>query len=433
MLLLPTATYRAAAFVDAAAALDAEVVVASERRQALARSMGDRALVVSFSRPEAAAEAIVALAGRVHLDAVVAVDDQGVLVAALAAERLGLSHNPPAAVARARDKVAMRSALDASHIPQPRWAVARAGDDVGAVAATVGFPCVVKPTTLSASTGVIRADDAGAARSAGARSRAIASAAGAAGPGAAGDAGVVGSAGPAGAVGAGAPSSGGPSLIVESFVPGAEVALEGLLRGGHLDVLAIFDKPDPMEGPYFEETIYVTPSRLAEATLAEVRSVTASACAAMGLVEGPVHAELRVGRSGVSVIEVAARSIGGLCSRALSFGTGVSLETLIVAHALGLPSGDLRREKAASGVVMLPIPAAGVLVEVAGRDRALAVPGVTGLEISIPPGRAVVPLPEGNRYLGFVFARAPLPALVEEALRNAQALLQVRIEPSPAS
>lgn len=406
LLLLPTATYRAADFVAAADALGVEVVVASEHRQALAGFLGDRALVVELSRPERAADAIVELAGRVPVDAVVAVDDQGVVAAAMAAQRLGLRHNPPVAAIRTRDKTAMRQALQAGGIPQPAWRLARPGDDVGLLAHEVGLPCVVKPTRLSASRGVIRADDMEAARRAGNRSWAIAAAAGGAGP--AGD--------------------GSSDLLVESFVPGPEVAVEGLLRDGRLEVLAVFDKPDPLDGPFFEETIYVTPSRLPEATATEVDSLLAAACTALGLIEGPVHAEVRVG-DGPRLIEVAARSIGGLCSRALHFGTGISLEQLILAHALGRPLPRAVREHQALGVMMLPVPGAGTLLGVDGQDQARAVPGVTGLEISIPHGRGVVPLPEGDRYLGFLFARAATPEQVELALRRAHAHLHVRIGP----
>ncbi|MGH9064861.1 MAG: ATP-grasp domain-containing protein, partial [Acidimicrobiales bacterium] len=242
-------------------------------------------------------------------------------------------------------------------------------------------------------------------------------------------------------------------LLVEEFVPGPEVAVEGLLRGGRLEVLAVFDKPDPLDGPNFEETIYVTPSRLPALALVAVAGVAASACAALGLVEGPVHAELRVGvgegapsgeagvegagvegaggpGAGARLIEVAARSIGGLCSRSLSFGTGLSLEQVIVAHALGRPLGDLSREERAAGVMMVPIPAAGVLAGVGGQDEARAVAGITGVEISIPIGRPVVPLPEGDRYLGFLFAKGDTPEEVEAALRRAHAGLDVRIEPA---
>jgi biotin carboxylase len=421
VLLVPTGTYRAGDFVAAAGRLGAEVVVASERRQALAASMGDRALVVPMSDPARAAERIVELARRSPVDGVVAVDDQGVVAAALAASRLGLPHADPEAVARTRDKAAMRARLGETGVPQPAWRLAGPGEDVGALAEEVGLPCVVKPLGLSASRGVIRADSVPEARTAAKRARQIA---------AQSEAGL-------------GTAAGGAALLVERFLPGAEVAVEGLLRAGHLQVLAVFDKPDPLEGPYFEETLYVTPSRLSGDLLAEVAGVTSRACAALGLTEGPVHAELRIspglareavapaeGASGpsVSVIELAARSIGGLCSRALVFGTGVSLEELIVAHALGHPLDQVRREESAAGVMMLPIPRAGTLAGVSGRDRALAVPGIRGLEISIPTGRPVVPLPEGDRYLGFLFAGGEAPEEVEAALRRAHAALDIRID-----
>jgi biotin carboxylase len=388
LLILPTATYRAPDFLAAARALGVEVIVGSEQPQAMAGSMGDRSVVVPLEDPGAAVEAVAALHGRSPLDAVVAVDDQGVLIAAKAAAQLGLPHNPLDAVAATRDKAAMRRAFAAAGVPQPRFEVID-----GEPTASVGFPCVIKPVSLAASRGVIRADDPAAATAAAARVRAMVD---------------------------------GP-LLVEEYVPGVEVAVEGLLRAGRLEVLAVFDKPDPLEGPYFEETIYVTPSRLAPELLATIERVTADAAAALGLVEGPVHAELRGDGDRVVVLELAARSIGGLCSRALRFGAGISLEAVVLRHALGLPLADLRREAAASGVMMIPIPGAGTLEAVHGQDDARAVPGVVGLEITIAPGRPVQPLPEGDRYLGFIFARGSTPDAVEDALRASHACLDIVI------
>jgi biotin carboxylase len=397
LLLLPTATYRAEDFLAAAGAVGAEVVVASERRQALRGAMGDRALRVDLRRPERAADAVVELAGRVGLDAVVAVDDGGVATAALAGERLGLPHNPPAAVAATRDKAAMRRAFDEAGIPQPGFRVLQPDDDAGAL----NFPAVLKPVALSASRGVIRADDPTAARAAVVRIRAILADAG--------------------------EDPNGP-IVAEAYAPGAEVAVEALLRGGTLEVLAVFDKPDPLEGPFFEETIYVTPSRLPPGRLRRVEETAAAAAAALGLREGPVHAEVRVHGDRIRMLELAARSIGGLCSRALRFGAGISLEEVILRHALGLPLGEHARERAASGVMMLPIRRAGTLREVRGVDAARAVPGVSDVRITIAPGRPVVPLPEGDRYLGFAFARGGTPAEVEAALRAADAALDVVLD-----
>ena len=397
LLVLPTATYRAGDFLAAARTLGAEVVVASERRLV---SIGDAQLTLDLRRPETAAEAIAAAAKDRPLDAVVAVDDQGVRVAALAAERLGLPGNRLQAVAATRDKATMRRALAAARVPQPEHRTIGPSDDAAAAAAEVGLPCVVKPLSLSASRGVIRADDPQAAAAAAVRVRAILAEAG---------------------------EDPEAPLLIERYVPGAEVAVEGLVRGGALEPLAVFDKPDPLEGPYFEETIFTTPSRLPGEIDAAVTRTAADGCAALGLREGPVHAELRTGGERVWMLELAARSIGGLCSRSLRFGLGVTLEQVILRHALGLPLGDLRREAAASGVMMLPIPRAGVLRGVRGQDEARAVPGIAGLEISIGRGRPVRPLPEGDRYLGFLFARGETPAEVEQALRTAHARLEIEI------
>jgi biotin carboxylase len=402
LLILPSATYRAPDFLAAARELGVTVTVASERRAAMSAAMGERALTLRLSDPAVAAEQIVERARETPFAAVVGVDDQGVMAAALGAERLGLSHNPPEAVARTRDKAAMRRALAEAGVPQPRFAVLPSGADVAAVARDVGLPCVIKPLGLSGSRGVIRANDAEHACSTVERVRGILAA---------------------------AQRSPEAPLLLERYLPGTEVALEGLLRGGRLEVLAVFDKPDPLEGPYFEETLYVTPSRLSADVLAEVEAVTARAVRALGLREGPVHAELRVDGERLGVLELAARSIGGLCSRALHFGAGVSLEQVILGHALGLGLEDLARESTASGVMMIPIPGAGVLRAVEGQQEARAVEGIRGLEITIARGRPVVPLPEGDRYLGFMFARAASADAVERSLRAAYARLLIRIEP----
>jgi len=389
LLVLPTATYRAPDFLDAAARLGAEVVVGSEHRQALSDSMGDRAVTLSLGQPDMAADQIERLAARTPLDAIVAVDDGGTRAAALAAARLGLRGNPPEAVARARDKAKMRAAFAEAGLPQPQWHV---GHDPEAV----GFPCVLKPLTRSGSQGVIRANTPEEAASAATRIRAIL-------------------------------DDQNAELLVERFAEGEEVAVEGLLQSGRLEVLAVFDKPDPLDGPYFEETIYVTPSRKPQSVLDEVRRLTAEAAAALGLTEGPIHAEMRLGPP-VTVLELAARSIGGLCSRSLRFGLGVSLEELILRHALGLPLDHMPREERASGVMMLPIPRQGTLKDVRGREEARATEHIAGLEVSIPRGRPVIPLPEGDRYLGFLFAKAETPEEVEAALRQAHARLEIDIE-----
>ncbi|HEV2362490.1 MAG TPA: ATP-grasp domain-containing protein [Acidimicrobiales bacterium] len=406
LLLLPTATYKATDFLEAADRLGVEVVVGSERQQALAGVMGDRFVLVPLDDPDVATAAIVDHAARTSFDAVLAVDDQGVLAAAKASAALGLPHSPPEAVAVTRNKLDMRTALDAHGVPQPRHRTADPRDpvDVANCADAIGYPVVLKPLRLSASRGVIRADDRSAAIEAGGR---------------------------IGALLFGKLGDVNPRILVEEYLEGDEVAVEGLLTNGALEVLAIFDKPDPLIGPYFEETIYVTPSRHPAALQAEIGRVTQLATRALGLTEGPVHAELRVDAATGSprIIEVAARTIGGRCAAALRFASGATLEEIVIAHALGIERGDApAREASAAGVMMLPIPRTGRLVAVDGREDALAVPGVTGLDITATVGHRLEALPEGDRYLGFLFARGATPDEAEESLRRGYRALSITID-----
>ena len=403
LLILPTGTYRAEEYLAAARRLGLEVVTASERAQALAGRMGDRFLEVPIEDPAAAAEAIVAHAGRVHLDAVVAVDDQGLLAAALAAARLGLRHSPVGAVRLTRDKAGMRRAFEAAGVPQPDFVIVEPGSPAGAAeaASLLGPPVVVKACSLSGSRGVIRADSPPEAARAAERVRAILE-----------DEGEL-------------PRA---PLLVERFVAGPEVALEGVLSGGELDVVAIFDKPEPLEGPYFEETIYVAPTALDDESAGAVERAARRAVAALGLTDGPVHAELRVPGGGeAKVLELAARTIGGRCSKALALPGGASLEELILARALGL-AGPEPRLAGPAGVLMIPIPRTGVLRRVHHLEEVRHLRHVTGVEVTVPEGRVVRALPEGDRYLGFVFAAAPERALVEAALRAARDAIEVEID-----
>jgi len=399
LLLIPSQTYRTHDFMTAASRLGVEVVVGSEHRPALAGLMEGRQLRLDFQEVEASTARIVSFAQTHPLAAVVALDDAGTLLAAAAARSLGLPHNPVEAVEASRDKARMRERFAAAGLLAPRFTTAAIDADPHTIAATVGYPCVVKPLDLSGSQGVVKVDDAGSFASVFARVAAI--------------------------VAACRRNGTTPSVLVEDFIPGDEVAVEALLRRGSLEVLAIFDKPDPLNGPFFEETIYVTPSRLDDGQQAQIHRTTARAARALGLTEGPIHAELRLNADGIWVLEVAARSIGGLCSRTLRFGSGISLEELILRHAAGLPMPAHDRERRAAGVMMLPIPERGRLRAVEGQSEAKQVPGIDGLIITIPPGELLVPLPEGDRYLGFMFARAESPSAVESALRQAHAQLRI--------
>ena len=405
LLLLPTTTYRTQAFVDAATKLGVDLVCASERPSTLEERAPDNLITVDFADPDGAAETLARFARRRPIDAVVAVDDPTTVVAAAVAARLGLRSNPVAAAAAARNKHEMRRRLGAAGVPAPRFRRVPLSADPARVAREAEYPCVLKPLALSASRGVIRADDPDGFVAAFRRIAAIL---------ARDDVGLSGELAEA--------------LLVEEFIPGREVALEGLLTAGGLQTLALFDKPDPLDGPFFEETIYVTPSRLPAATQARIADVTLRACAALGLTEGPVHAELRVNDAGPWVVEVAARSIGGLCSRTLRFGTGMTLEELILRHALGWKIDSFDRERRAAGVMMIPIPRAGRLVAVRGQDAAEDLPGVEEIAITAHLGQELIPLPEGWQYLGFIFARGDSPEEVERALRRAHARLAFDID-----
>ena len=407
LLLIPTSTYRTEDFMEAAGRLDVDLVVASEHPNVMAGEFPDHLLTLPFDDPGAAARAVAEYARARPIHAVVPVDDGTTLVGAAIAERLGLRCNSTGAVAAARNKLRLRERLAAAGVPGPPFAAFAVTEDARAAARRVRYPCVLKPLVLSASRGVIRADDAAGFVAAFARVAALLA-----------DPEVR------------ALGEGTEQILVEDFVPGIEVALEGLLTEGALTVLALFDKPDPLDGPFFEETIYVTPSRLPEAFQRTIAEVTAQAALALGLTDGPIHAELRLRPAGAApaapapmVLELAARSIGGLCSRTLRFGTGLTLEDIILRRALDLPIASLERERAAAGVMMIPIPRAGVLEKVTGVEVAGAMPHVEDVTISAHPGETLVPLPEGHRYLGFIFARAATPAEAEQALRAAHAAL----------
>ncbi len=422
VLVMHTTSYNIEAFVAAATNAGVKVVVASDRCHVLAGvwQWPEGSVAIEFHDPAGAAAVIAAAvrgSGHPEPRAVLPVGGEtAALVATLAAETLGLRSNAPAAVEAAGNKLRMRellarAAARGEPVQVPRFSAFPFEEDPARVAvdveARVGWPCVVKPLLLSGSRGVMRADDAAGLTAALTRLRRLLAAP------ALLDMDPVAS----------------RQILVESFVPGVEVAVEGLLTDGRLQVLALFDKPDPLDGPFFEETLYITPSRHPPRVQAAVEAAVAAAAGALGLTSGPVHAELRLGPDGPVVLEVAARSIGGLCSRTLRFGTGLGLEDLIVRHALGQPVTGLHRESSAAGVMMIPIPRGGVLKEVRGVADARAMGGVEDVVISARPGETLVPLPEGASYLGFIFARGRSPEEVERSLRAAHGALDFEIAP----
>ena len=391
--MLPSTTYRTGAFVEAARTLGVDVTVASEQPSTLESANPVGLLTLDLQNSARAADRAHEFARQHPIDAVVGVDDDTAVVAAAVAERLRLKGNPVRAATAARDKHQQRRLLAEAGVPIPRFALHRLDEDPRSLAKTIAYPCVLKPLRLSASRGVMRADNPAGFVVAHARLNAII---------------------------AGCDTS----FLVEEFIPGYEVALEGLLVNRRLHLLALFDKPDPLDGPFFEETIYVTPSRVPAGLQAAIVQCAERAARALGLVDGPIHAELRYNERGPWLIELAARPIGGRCSAVLRFGEGGSgkgatLEEIILRHALGMPIPSLQRERQAAGVMMIPIPGAGALQDVRGVAEAKTVPLVDDVQITAHPGEQLVPFPEGSRYAGFIFARGDTPAAVEAALREA--------------
>ncbi len=391
LLIAATTGYQTRSFAEAARRLGVDVTLATDRCHVLEDPWRDRAIPIRFDEPESAADAL----GETAVDGIVAVADRPTLVAALTAERLGLPFHPPQAVAACRDKHRMRELFAAAGMLVPRNFCVPVESDPREALHRARFPCVLKPTGLSGSRGVIRANDPAEFLSAFARIRRILE-----------------------------PSQ---AIQIEDYIEGREFALEGLMTRGELETLAIFDKPDPLEGPFFEETIYVTPSRESGAVQRAMIGAAKQAVRALGLVHGPIHAEMRVNAKGVYMLEVAARPIGGLCARALRFAGGVTLEELVILHAIGALPEFRAPASPGLGVMMIPVPRAGVYASVSGMEDARAVPGIDDVVITAKLGQKLVPLPEGASYTGFIFASGDGPAAVENALRLAHARLQFEI------
>lgn len=410
LLLATTTGYQIRMFGDAARRLGVELLFATDRCDQLDDPWWDGAIPVRFHQEASTVEAIVTASEQRQIHGILAVGDRTTVAAAYAAQLLHLPANPPAAAKAARDKRLTRERLKDAVLPTPAFIAVPRSTDPRAIRIPFPWPVVIKPATLSGSRGVIRADSAAQFVEAFARVQRLLDATD-----------VRALQDPAA-----------EAILIEEFIPGREYALEGVLEEGRVRTLAIFDKPDPLDGPFFEETLYVTPSRSQPAVQDAIRQATEDATRALGLHHGPVHAECRVNERDVYVLEVAARPIGGLCARALRF-TGpdaaeAPLEELLLRQALGESLAGWHREAEASGVMMIPIPAAGVYRGVEGVDDAHRVPHVWDVRITAKPDQQLVPLPEGASYLGFIFARAASTDAVERALRDAHAQLRFTID-----
>jgi biotin carboxylase len=401
LLVAATTGYQTRSFTAAARRLGIDVLLATDRCHILEDPRRDNAIPVRFEEPEAAAQ----LLARSSFDGVVAVADRPTLVAALTAQKLGLPYHSPSAVAACRDKHRMREKFSLAGLPAPEYFLVGLDRDPREIAGDAHFPCVLKPLGLSASRGVIRANNTDEFVAAFERIRRILQ----------------------------QPEirqfheEWNEAIQVERYIEGREFALEGLMTQGELEVLAVFDKPDPLEGPFFEETIYVTPSRESHEIQSAIADTARRAVHALGLSHGPVHAEMRVNDHGVHILEVAARPIGGLCARALRFTGGLTLEEVVILHATGNMPSDLMLFSPASGVMMIPVPQAGVYQSVTGIEEALRTPGVDDVVITAKTGQKLLPLPEGASYTGFIFASGDDAAFVESALRTAHSRLKFEI------
>ena len=416
LLLATTTGYQIRSFGEAAESLDVGLVFASDRCDQLEDPWWDQAVPVRFQDEARSVDAVVAASGDTPPDGIVAVGDRPAVLAAHLAGAFGLPGHTSAAAAACRNKLATRQALWAAGLPTPWFDFMPIEGDASQMA-RVAYPAVVKPLALSGSRGVMRVNDSVELDAALERLRRLLDAR---------DVRIDG-------------DEAHGQVLVEGFIPGAEYAIEGLLTHGTLQLLAICDKPDPLDGPFFEETIYRMPSLAPHTLQRRIGEAVAAACAALGLQHGPVHAECRVSGDTVYVLEVAARPIGGLCSRALRFrstvpkaagGTGVlvSLEEVILRHALGEDVTSYVREDAASGVMMIPIPKRGVYRSVGGLEEAARVPGIEDIRITAKPDAMLAPVPEGKSYLGFIFARGETPGAVDRALRDAHAELRFVID-----
>jgi biotin carboxylase len=401
LLLAPPNSYRLAAYLRAARSLGIDLVVASAGEHSLIAEVAD-GLHLDPGDPQDALAHIVAFAASRPLHGILASDDATVELAALAAQALGLPANPPEATRLARRKDLARAHLQAAGVPVPAHRLVDLGRELAPQLAGFPLPAVAKPVSLSASRGVIRADTLDELLAACETITGI-------------------------VADLEHPDESG-YLLLEAYIDGVEVAADGLLGPDGLQPLALFDKPEPLVGPYFEESYYVTPSRLDAGVQRAVWRTIAAACDSYGLRHGPVHAELRITAAGPVILEVAARTIGGECARMFDRCLTVGLESLALSAAVGRPPMVTPPDRA-TGVLMIPIPRAGVLRRVDGIEAAAAVPGVSDVRITAAPGHELQTLPDAASYLGFIFADAETPAAVEGALRQAHDILDIKIDP----
>ena len=405
LVIAPHGSYRTAAFINAANKLNVDILIASQGEHSIVSDYV-QGLHIDFQDNHQSIETILSEAKKSPFSGIIGTDDTTTELAAQVAKKLLLAHNDPEAVkvAQRKDLARLRLKNSNTKISVPEFDLLSTTKLLSQQDIHVHFPAVIKPVALSASRGVIRVNNNEELAQAFERVSKMLSAE------------------------LHLDDEVKEVLLLEEFIPGKEVAIEGMMYQGELDVLAIFDKPDPLDGPFFEETYYITPTSFSDEIQQEIKQTVLASCQAYGLTEGPIHAECRINQDGVWILEVAARTIGGMCGRLLSLGTGHPLEELVLLHAMG-QRVEIKQLDTAAGVLMIPIPKAGILKRVEGLLNAQRISYINDVTIDVRDGYELIPLPEGNSYLGFIFAEAPTVEETEQALRDAHSCLNIVIAP----
>lgn len=389
-------SYRIAPYIKAARNLGLEVTIASQGKHSLVTEVAS-GIHIDFNDANSALNEILKEHRSKPFAGILGSDDQTVELAAHVAKALNLPHNPPAAALCSHRKDLARAQLALAHCPVPMHCLLDLTSAIKKQMAGLPWPCVLKPLNMSASRGVIRTNNEDEFIAACERLRPIL-----------------------------ATTQGEfeqTHVLIEEYIDGIEIAYEGFLQNGQLETITIFDKPDPLVGPYFEETIYVTPSTLSNELQRSIKEVIQEACKAYGLVTGAIHAECRIdSENKIWILEIASRTIGGDCARMLD-NENFGIEELAISLAISRPVEVVMPEQA-RGVMMIPIRQKGLLKRVEGLLEANKVKHIDKIDIIINEGHELIPLPEGNQYLGYIFASADTAEQVTAAIREAYAQLK---------
>lgn len=388
-------SYRIASYIKAAKNLSLDVTIASQGKHSLVTEVAD-GLHVNFDDTESALKEIIKENNKKPFAGILGSDDQTVELAAQAAKVLHLPHNPPEAAQYSHRKDLARAKLTLADRNVPFHCLLNLTKPIKNQIIDLPLPCVVKPLNMSASRGVIRVDNTEQLKVACERLRPIL---------------------------ADSPNIFEQThILIEAYIDGIEIAYEGYLQNKKLNTITIFDKPDQLTGPYFAETIYVTPSSLDNDLQLAIKMEIEKSCKAYGLVTGSIHAECRIDKNNkVWILEIASRTIGGDCARILD-NNNYSLEEMAILLSIG-KNITIKKSKKARAVMMIPIKQKGLLKRVEGLSLANKVKHIDSIDIIINQGHELIPLPEGNQYLGYIFSSADTSEKATEAIRMAYDIL----------